>query len=586
MRTTPTRTPLLACLALLLVAQGWAGEDATTPRPPEAPVAVQVVTPTLIAQIAFTQKLDGKVTLDYQDVDFVDVIDFIMRITGINIVLDPAVMKQVPAPITLKVQAMRIGDVLDLIERRSGLEHLVKDGAYVIRPAGPQAPVQAEHRVDLPHTDQLPELADTVVSQDQNEAAAGPADGEYAGRQVGYGASGNCVLTYHQGRLKSPAHGVTNVAKKLRAIHLGGLDGYAWTDSTRKPALPDGDIVFFPIGDAFIGWEFPHYKDPGSLHKCVFEAWRVGAPAPAQRLDEARRLIALRKPLDAIPMLRGIIEFARQDLNVSEPALSLLVQAFQLAKDAQGIADQYPTIVGRYLAKVPPLDGTSLPDPAALEEGLLWKSWTKGGSRFTVTLTCKAEDRRAEFKGAITTTEGNHELRSATWKDVVITTDRGIVPASSLRFREGISHIDREDTPTISFPLGQSQRITKFQGTLILKQVGRTKIQTLPAEVGKTWEQTQTDGAKRLAQVLSVQGDKDNWSLIVCQAFNSFDRSIRVLDATGVDIEEYGHTGGGNSEDYIKNFHLTKKPVTIEVVSAIEISEHAVHLDLTDVPIK
>jgi hypothetical protein len=422
--------------------------------------------------------------------------------------------------------------------------------------------------------------------------AAGPPEGEYAGRQVGYGASGECVLSYRQGCLDSVTRGATPVAKELRPIHLGGLDGYAWTDSTRKPALPDGDIVFFPIGDAFVGWEFPHYeKDPGLLKKCVFEAWRVGAPSPAQRLDEARRLIALRKPLDAIPMLRGIIEFARQDLNVSEPALSLLVQAFQLAKDATGVAEQYPIIVGRYLTKVPPLDGTSLPDPAALEEGLLWKSWTKGGSRFTVTLKSTVEGDQATLRRVIAATEGIHELRSGTWKDVVITTDSGIVPASSLSFGdvegEGDPYFPGDTTTGITFPLGQGQRITRLQGTLILKQVGRTKVQTIAAEVGKTWEQLRPDGTKRLAQVLMLRHDDDGWTMIVNQVGDAFDRNLRVLFEKGVACEIDRMDGFGNFGGSMDTrLRFDDKPVTIEVSSGVQASEHALSVDLTDVPIK
>ena len=77
-------------------------------------------------------QLEQEVTLDFQDSDLVDVIDFLQRITSMNIVLDPQVITAAPPPVTLRVEAMKLRFVMDFIMKLTGLNYTLRNEAIFI----------------------------------------------------------------------------------------------------------------------------------------------------------------------------------------------------------------------------------------------------------------------------------------------------------------------------------------------------------------------------------------------------------------------------------------------------------------------
>jgi type II secretory pathway component GspD/PulD (secretin) len=77
-------------------------------------------------------QLEQEVTLDFQDQDLVDVVGFLQRITSVNIVLDPQVIAAAPPPVTLRVESMKLRYVLDFIMKLTGLNYTLRDEAIFI----------------------------------------------------------------------------------------------------------------------------------------------------------------------------------------------------------------------------------------------------------------------------------------------------------------------------------------------------------------------------------------------------------------------------------------------------------------------
>ncbi|HEX3134006.1 MAG TPA: hypothetical protein VHX44_10550 [Planctomycetota bacterium] len=77
-------------------------------------------------------QLEQEVTLDFQDHDLVDVVDFLQKITNVNIVLDPKVVAAAPPPVTLRVEAMKLRYVIEFIMKLTGLNYALRDEALYI----------------------------------------------------------------------------------------------------------------------------------------------------------------------------------------------------------------------------------------------------------------------------------------------------------------------------------------------------------------------------------------------------------------------------------------------------------------------
>ncbi len=77
-------------------------------------------------------QLEQKVTVNFDGKDLVETVDFLQRITGVNIILDPAVIAGSPPLVNLKVADMQLKFVLDYIMRSTSLNYTLRDEAIFI----------------------------------------------------------------------------------------------------------------------------------------------------------------------------------------------------------------------------------------------------------------------------------------------------------------------------------------------------------------------------------------------------------------------------------------------------------------------
>lgn len=77
-------------------------------------------------------QLEQEVTLNFQDTDLGEVVDFLQKITNVNIVLDPKVVAATPPPVTLRVDQMKLRFVVDFIMKLTGLSYTLRDEALYI----------------------------------------------------------------------------------------------------------------------------------------------------------------------------------------------------------------------------------------------------------------------------------------------------------------------------------------------------------------------------------------------------------------------------------------------------------------------
>jgi RNA polymerase sigma factor (sigma-70 family) len=79
------------------------------------------------------QQLNQDVTLEFQDHDLSDVVDFLQKITNCNVILDPQIIAAPPA-VTLRVKSMKLRLVLNHIMRMYSLRYQLRDEAVYIAP--------------------------------------------------------------------------------------------------------------------------------------------------------------------------------------------------------------------------------------------------------------------------------------------------------------------------------------------------------------------------------------------------------------------------------------------------------------------
>lgn len=81
---------------------------------------------------AILNQLEKTVTLNFEGKDLVDTVDFLQRLTGTNIIIDPAVIAASPPLINLKVADMPLKYVLDFIMRSASTRYVLRDQAVYI----------------------------------------------------------------------------------------------------------------------------------------------------------------------------------------------------------------------------------------------------------------------------------------------------------------------------------------------------------------------------------------------------------------------------------------------------------------------
>ncbi len=130
-----------------------------------------------------------------------------------------------------------------------------------------------------------------------------PLEGEY---QVILGGSnwarGTFSVRFVQGRLEwgTACNQEETSLLALNPARVDGFDGYSTVPSQESDQIAS-EYQLYAIGDVLCGhynWTSPSEgKDSGTV---PFHGWRAGGSTPAKRLEEARQLVELRKPLEAV----------------------------------------------------------------------------------------------------------------------------------------------------------------------------------------------------------------------------------------------------------------------------------------------
>lgn len=82
---------------------------------------------------AIAEKLDAEVHVEFSESDLTDVVSFLQKVSGVNIVIDPAVMSGgQQTPVTLTEDHVKLRQVLDTIMSLTNLHYVLKDEAVFI----------------------------------------------------------------------------------------------------------------------------------------------------------------------------------------------------------------------------------------------------------------------------------------------------------------------------------------------------------------------------------------------------------------------------------------------------------------------
>lgn len=79
------------------------------------------------ASSTVNERLNRIVSVDYRDADLVDVVDHLRRVSGLNMVIEPAVLASGLAPVVLHLEQVPVGAVIDAVERFTGSRVVVRD---------------------------------------------------------------------------------------------------------------------------------------------------------------------------------------------------------------------------------------------------------------------------------------------------------------------------------------------------------------------------------------------------------------------------------------------------------------------------
>ena len=77
-------------------------------------------------------QLEQEIHVEFSETDLADVVAFLQKVTGVNIIVDPAVAQATPPPVTLNVDKMTLKQVLDTIMRLTNLHYALRDEAIYI----------------------------------------------------------------------------------------------------------------------------------------------------------------------------------------------------------------------------------------------------------------------------------------------------------------------------------------------------------------------------------------------------------------------------------------------------------------------
>ena len=85
------------------------------------------------------QQLDRRITVDFHDSAFPEVVQFLQAVSGTTMVIDPTAAAKKPLPVTLKTHDLKIRNILDIALLYRGLSAVIRDRSLVICAAGTTA---------------------------------------------------------------------------------------------------------------------------------------------------------------------------------------------------------------------------------------------------------------------------------------------------------------------------------------------------------------------------------------------------------------------------------------------------------------
>ncbi len=101
---------------------------------------------------AVAERLERTIDADFVDVQLEEGVEYLRRVTGANVVIDPGVLADPPPPLTMQVADIKAKSALGFMMRMTGLRFEVRDGAVVItdRPATERAAGPTDRRLPGP----------------------------------------------------------------------------------------------------------------------------------------------------------------------------------------------------------------------------------------------------------------------------------------------------------------------------------------------------------------------------------------------------------------------------------------------------
>jgi type II secretory pathway component GspD/PulD (secretin) len=84
---------------------------------------------------AILDRLEQRITVDFEERAFEEVVAFLRQVTGANIIVSPTALALNPPPVTLKVKDMKFGDALKWILELTKLQMAIQDQAIFINDA-------------------------------------------------------------------------------------------------------------------------------------------------------------------------------------------------------------------------------------------------------------------------------------------------------------------------------------------------------------------------------------------------------------------------------------------------------------------
>ncbi|MBI2191295.1 MAG: STN domain-containing protein [Planctomycetes bacterium] len=119
-------------LATPLVSAANAGTPFPAVSPADARPVERVMPPPAIWELAIRQHLEKRVSFDFVDTPFEDVVSFFNNLTGVNFVLDPEVIEGEDLQVTLRVNDMRLDAALEWTLRLCNLSYVLRNEAILI----------------------------------------------------------------------------------------------------------------------------------------------------------------------------------------------------------------------------------------------------------------------------------------------------------------------------------------------------------------------------------------------------------------------------------------------------------------------